>query len=135
MISQINYAMYLITNGNDWRTRKLAGMLFGRDFSSFTSAQFSVYSQIIWFLTALNPFECSRVFPKVGAPLPPHTQPYAILTANETAVTPQMKSYFNRLLPYLMVNVTRRHITLTPPSDSPRFCARHAVGAAGATEA
>ena len=135
MVSQINYAMYLITNGNDGRTRKLAGMLFERDFSSFTNAQFSMYSQIIWFLTVLTPFECSRVFPKVGVGLPAHSQPYTILTADETSVTPQMKSYLSRLLPYLMVNVKRRHITFTPPPDSSRYCARHAVGSRGGAEA
>lgn len=70
--SRPNYAMFLITNGNEKRTRKLAGMLFERDLSSLSKAQFSMYSQIIWFLTLLEPFECSRVVPKVRTALSSH---------------------------------------------------------------
>lgn len=70
--SRPNYAMFLITNGNEKRTRKLAGMLFERDLSSLSTAQFTMYSQIVWFLTLLEPFECTRVVPKVAVATPPH---------------------------------------------------------------
>ena len=38
-----------------------------------------------------------------------------------------MRSYVDRLLPYLMVNVTRHHISLFPPITNPLYCTRHTV--------
>ena len=39
----------------------------------------------------------------------------------------QMRSYVDRLMPYLMANVTRRYVTLFPPITEPLYCTRHTV--------
>lgn len=59
-------AFYLILNGNDQQLRKAASQLFGFNAFSLSADDFVTYHQLMWFMTAILPYEKYRILGRVG---------------------------------------------------------------------
>ena len=65
VVKPLLQSYYLILNGNDDQMRKMASQLFGFDTSTLSQEEFVPYHQLLWFMSAILPYEKHRIFGRV----------------------------------------------------------------------